>query len=136
MSSLPAALDPYRQPARRALWALIALTAAIGISSAIADTRQADEPPLWTLAYNLGFGALTFAWVHFDSLRRGYRPPLLLKIGVVLLAIVALPWYLIVSRRRGERVVALARLAGFFLLLVLTATLAGLLAAFVLVGTN
>jgi Flp pilus assembly protein TadB len=117
-----AALDLHRRHARRALWALLALAAAIGTSSAIADARETVEPPLWTLAYNLGFGALTFAWVHFDGRRRGYRPSLLLKLGVVLLAIVALPWYLLRSRRGGERWLALARLAGFFALLVLAAS--------------
>ncbi len=114
--------DPNRLAARRVLWGLLALAAAIGVSSALADARRAEEPALLTLAYNIGFGALTFAWVHFDSLRRGYRPSLLLKVGVVLLAVAALPWYLVRSRRGAAIGVALARLVGFFLLLVIAAT--------------
>jgi peptidoglycan/LPS O-acetylase OafA/YrhL len=118
-------LDRHQLHARRsrgALWALLALAAAIGMSAAVADARHAEEPPFWTLAYNIGFGALTYAWVHFDSLRREARLPLLLKVGVVLLAVVALPAYLIASRRGTARWIALARLAGFFVLLVLAAT--------------
>jgi hypothetical protein len=108
--------------ARRALWSLLGLAFAIGASTAVADARQTGEPPVWTLLYNLGFGALTYAWVHFDSLRQGHRPSLLLRLGVVLLAAVALPWYLIRSRRGSARWIALVRLAGFFALLVVVAT--------------
>lgn len=121
--SAVAGLAPHRLHARRTLWALAALAFAIGASSAMADARQANEPPAWTLLYNLGFGALTFAWVHFDALGRQYRPSLLLKLGVVLLAVVALPWYLVRSRQGSARWIALARLAGFFVLLVAAATL-------------
>jgi peptidoglycan/LPS O-acetylase OafA/YrhL len=115
--------EPQRSAARRTLWALAALAFAIGASSAAADARQVDEPPAWTLLYNLGFGALTFAWVHFDSIGRRYRPSLLLKLGVLLLAVLALPWYLLRSRQGGARWLALARLAGFFVLLVAAASL-------------
>lgn len=108
--------------ARRALWALVGLALTIGASSAAVDARQVEEPPVWTLLYNLGFGALTFAWVHFDSLRRDYRPSLLLRVGVVLLAAVALPWYLVRSRRGRQRWLSLLRLAAFFVVLVCAAT--------------
>jgi len=121
--SITAGPAPHRLHARRTLWALAALAVAIGAFSAVADARQTDEPPAWTLLYNLAFGALTFAWVHFDSLGRPYRPSLLLKLGVVLLAAVALPWYLVRSRAGRARWAALARLAGFFVLLVIAATL-------------
>ncbi|MCU0951138.1 MAG: hypothetical protein MUC68_08735 [Burkholderiaceae bacterium] len=127
-----ASIDPHRLAARRVLWALLALAAAIGVSAAVADARRTDEPALLTLAYNIGFGALTFAWVHFDSLRQGYRPSLLLKVGVVLLAVVALPWYLLRSRRGSAIGIALARLVGFFVLLVIAATTGYTLAAAVL----
>lgn len=119
-------LDRHRLHGRRsraALWALLALATAIGMSTAVAKAQGAEEPPFWTLAYNIGFGALTYAWVHFDSLRREVRLHWLLKVGVVLLAVVALPAYLIASRRGASRWVAIARLIGFFVLLVLAATL-------------
>jgi hypothetical protein len=117
-----AAPNLHRLHARRVLWALSALAATIGITTALADAREVSEPPLWTVLYNLGFGALTFAWVHFDSLQRGFRASLLLRLGVVLLAVLALPWYLIRSRSGSARWIALARLAAFFLVLVLAAT--------------
>lgn len=121
MSALATA-QPHHVYARRALYALLALAVTIGVSSAVSDARQTDEPPLWTLAYNLGFNALTFTWLYFDSLGRGYRPSLLLKVGVLLLAAVAVPWYLLRSRTGSARWIALARLAGFFVLLVLAAS--------------
>ncbi len=124
------AVDTHAANARRALWALVGLALTIGASTAAVDARQVDEPPVWTLIYNLGFGALTFAWVHFDGLRRHYRPSLLLRLGVVLLAVVALPWYLVRSRRGAQRWLSLLRLAGFFALLVGAASIGyGLTAA-------
>jgi cell division protein FtsW (lipid II flippase) len=124
--------DAHAAHARRALWALVGLALTIGASTAAVDARQVEEPPVWTLIYNLGFGALTFAWVHFDSLRRDYRPSLLLRLGVVLLAVVALPWYLIRSRRGAQRWLSLVRLAGFFVVLVGAASFGYGLAAAVL----
>lgn len=124
-------LDRHQLHARRsrsALWALLALATAIGVSTAVAKAHGGEEPPFWTLAYNIGFGALTYAWVHFDSLRREVRLHWLLKAGVVLLAVVALPAYLIASRRGAARWIAVVRLVGFFVLLVLAATLGYVLA--------
>lgn len=129
---LPAADALHAQRALWALWALVGLAFAIGTGATVVAAGRSDEPPWWTLAYNAGFGALTYAWVHFDSARRGFRLPLPARIGVVLLAVVALPWYLIATRAGAERWAALLRLVGFFALLVLAATFGAVLATVLL----
>jgi hypothetical protein len=107
---------------RRLLWALLALSALIGATTAWFEARGTSEPPLWTATYNVAFGALTFGWVYVDSQHVGYRRSPLLNLGIVLLAFVAVPYYLLRSRPAGARLRALAGLAGFFALLTLAAT--------------
>lgn len=41
---------------------------------------------------------LIFAWYHTDAKQRGYRRPTWLDIGIILVAIVAMPYYLFRTR--------------------------------------
>ena len=54
--------------------------------------------------------ALIFAWVHADSIERHYVRSPLLNIGVIGLAVVFVPVYLVKSRPRGARAKALGGL--------------------------
>ena len=59
-------------------------------------------PDAQVSAAELGFvlvGAfLIFAWYHADARQRGYRRPKWLDVGVILLAIVAMPYYFFRTR--------------------------------------
>ncbi len=81
-----------------------------------------DFPPSamgWTLVSLF----LVFAWYHLDASERGYRRSPWLNVGVIALAVVALPYYFF--RSRGARHGALA--TGAMLLVYAACTL---LAAF------
>lgn len=51
---------------------------------------------------DLGFAVvgafLIFAWYHADARQRGYRRPMWLNVGVIALAIVAMPYYFLRTR--------------------------------------
>ncbi len=61
--------------------------------------------------------ALIFRWYRRDALLRGFHITWGLHLGIVLLAVIALPWYLVRSRAGvGGRSRALAGLAASFVL--------------------
>lgn len=72
------------------------------------------------------FSFLAFYWYRLDSEARRYRRTRLLNTGVVAFAFAAMPYYLLRSRPRGERLGDVLRFLGFLVLLAL-AMAAGLL---------
>lgn len=109
---------------------VLALLFAFTAIAGLADAHQAltgVESPAWSLVSTLVFSFLCFYWYRLDSLARGYRPSAWLNVGVVMLAVVAVPYYLVRSRPAGARARALLRFGGFALLLAGAAML-GLLA--------
>ena len=59
--------------------------------------------------------ALTFAWVHADSVERRYSRSRLLSVGIVGLAIVFIPVYLFKSRPSGAKAKSLIVFVVLFL---------------------
>lgn len=55
----------------------------------------------------LVYTVLILAWIHIDSIERGYARSRLLNVGIIALALVFVPVYLIRSRPRGTRAKAL-----------------------------
>jgi hypothetical protein len=79
----------------------------------------------------LVYSMLIFGWVYVDSTQRGYSRPRWLDLGVLALALIFVPVYLVKSRPRGQRARALGRFllaAGGF---VLSALVGGLISALV-----
>jgi hypothetical protein len=72
----------------------------------------------WIVLSTALFSFLIFSWYRLDSDARLYRRTVLLNIGIVMAAIVAVPYYLVRSRPAGQRGAALLRLAGFWLLMI------------------
>lgn len=66
---------------------------------------------------------LIFAWYHTDAKQRGYRRPTWLDMGIILIAIVAMPYYLF--RTRGFKG-GLASTALGLLLMIGTSVLTGM----------
>lgn len=68
--------------------------------------RPWNEVFLWTSIVLVS--GLIFAWVHIDARERQYRRAKWLNVGVLALAIVFVPVYLVLTRRAGAKWRALA----------------------------
>ena len=109
---------------------LIALLAVAAVSSFIdefTEMRHASMPGT-ALAITLLGSFLIFWWYRLDSTARQYRRSALLNVGVLGLAVAAVPYYVVRSRPAGRRLKALGALASYVLLLAL-ATGLGMAAA-------
>jgi peptidoglycan/LPS O-acetylase OafA/YrhL len=115
---------------RHVLFLLLGLSAAASVLDVLV-TDAGLLAPGWTLLCPILFSVLVFLWYRLDSNARGYRRTPLLNVGVIGLAFVAMPYYLVRSRPSGERGRALLRLAGFVLLMLLSATLCGAILALI-----
>ncbi|MVW59526.1 hypothetical protein GPY61_06255 [Massilia sp. NEAU-DD11] len=101
---------------------LVALTLVFGV----VDAREmvlGVQSNGWAVLSTVLFSFLSFCWYRLDSDAHQYRRTALLNVGVVMLAIVAVPYYLVRSRPAGQKGRALLRLAGFCLVLVVAAGL-------------
>ena len=73
-------------------------------------TGRVEEWGPWAIGETLASLVLIFWWYHLDKAERGYRAGPLMNGGMLLLAIVALPAYLVRTRgwKRGGIAVAWA----------------------------
>jgi hypothetical protein len=102
---------------RQVLCCLLGLTLVISML----DARQLEtgiQSPGWNIVETLVFSFLCFFWYRLDSDSRLFRRTALLNIAVVMMAPLAVPYYLLRSRAAGARGRALVRFAGFVLLLI------------------
>jgi amino acid transporter len=104
---------------------LVAVTAVAGVVDAH-DMALHVQSNGWAVLSTLIFSYLSFYWYRLDSEARLYRRSRWLSVGVVMLAIVAVPYYLVRSRPAGQKRRALLRLAGFCVLLGAAGALGGL----------
>jgi peptidoglycan/LPS O-acetylase OafA/YrhL len=112
-------------PKGRALTGLLLAAAAGGALGAIFDESKSAAHAASDLATSILAIGFMFMWVHYDSLERRYRRSALLNIGIVALALVFLPAYLVKSRPPGERPRAFFGLAVIVLLMALAEWIAG-----------
>ena len=88
------------------VWAL-AILAAVSLVVPLLEvmlTGKAEELGTYALAQNLLSIPPIFWWYHVDKAEKGYRAGPLMNVGVVALAVLALPVYFIRSRgwKRGS----------------------------------
>lgn len=109
---------------KHVLGLLLAFTLLVGLVDAHEVTHEVQhnaahgmDAAWWGVVSTLVFSFLCFYWYRLDSERRGFRRSRWLNVGVVMLAIVAVPYYLTRSRAQGEKGRALLGLAGFVVLL-------------------
>jgi len=95
------------------------------------DMALRTGSPLVAVATTLVLSFLCFYWYRLDSDEHGYRRNKWLNIGVVMFALVAVPYYLARSRAAGKKVRALLRFAGFALLQLVAAFIGGVAGAVV-----
>jgi hypothetical protein len=104
---------------------LVAVTAVAGVVDA-RDMALHIQSGGWAVLSTLMFSYLSFYWYRLDREAYLYRGSHWLSIGIVMLAIVAVPYYLVRSRPAGQKGRALLRLAGFCVVLGAAGALGGL----------
>jgi hypothetical protein len=108
------------------LTAFIAVFAALGFATSFLDARGVREPQVMQLGSVFVFSALTFAWFWVDSEARSYKRSPFLSVAIVALGALAVPYYLLRSRPRGQRLKAIGAFVGFILLLLAALVLGSL----------
>lgn len=75
-----------------------------------------SAPPLWSTLEKLALVVLVYWWFHADTAEQNYQPSWLLRGGIIFLAIVAVPVYLVRSRGGRQGGVALLKMFAFLML--------------------
>lgn len=104
---------------------LLALFCVIGVVSGFFTGRNLPEPTWWTLASTLLVSVMIFCWYRADSTQKEFKRSIVLSVGIVAIAPLAVPLYVVSSTQRGFRLRALGRLLGYFVLLILICTVGG-----------
>jgi peptidoglycan/LPS O-acetylase OafA/YrhL len=110
---------------------LLVLAMILGAVSAYLETHHIREPLWWHFGSTFLAIGLIFAWYHMDSTLRSYRRTALLNIGVIVVAVIALPYYIVRSREKGHKGKDVMKLIGFFGLFLLSGAFGGILANFI-----
>ena len=105
---------------KNVLVALLVVTLLGAVTDAMLEGARSSSSML-PLVMGLLTNFLCFYWYRLDSERRGYQRSLGLNVAIILLAVAAMPYYMVRSRPQGEKGRALLRLAGFVLLLMAAA---------------
>ena len=100
--------------------------AMLGGMSAYLDSHGIREPNWSVVSTSIGFSLLVFWWYWVDSTLRSYRRSPLLNVAVVAVSFVAIPYYLLRSRQKGQRLMAVVRMSCFVALLVAALVLGAL----------
>jgi hypothetical protein len=107
---------------------LLFLSVLLGAVSAYLEAHHIREPLWWYFGSTFLVLALIFAWYHMDSTLRSYQRSMLLNIGVVTVAVIALPYYIVRSRDKGQIAKDVMKLIGFFGLILVCGAFGGILA--------
>ncbi|MBP8267135.1 MAG: hypothetical protein KAX47_11330 [Zoogloea sp.] len=111
------------------LAAFLLLSAVNGGVDTYLDMHHIPEPGWWLISSSLLAMGIVFAWYHFDSNARGYPRSRWLNISMVMVSLLALPYYLIRSRPNGEKFRVLLKYVGFCLLSILCQVIGGAVGA-------
>jgi CDP-diglyceride synthetase len=115
----------------RILIVLLLYFAALSGMTSYLDARGIAEPQ-WSVIVTMLFSSLlVFWWYWADSTSRSFRRSPLLNVAVVAVAFIAVPYYLLRSREKGQRLKAISRMFGFLLLIVAAVMVGALPAALV-----
>lgn len=110
----------------RILIALLAFGAVLSGYLEFLDMKGIPEPEIVQVGSMIAFSVLIFAWYRFDSDIRGYKRSPLLNVSVVAIGILAVPYYLVRSRERGERLKAVIYFIGYIAAFLVTLSLGAL----------
>lgn len=96
---------------------LLYLAALSGMASYL-DARGIAEPQWSVVLTSLAGSLLIFWWYRTDSTLRSYRRSPLLNVAVVAVGFLAVPYYLLRSRERGQRLRSFMKMLGFIVLMI------------------
>ncbi len=105
------------------LFALLVWAFGIGALNKYFNLGQAEKYEGWLMVSTVVSGIIVFAWYYSDSELHQYKRSKWLNIGVVALALLAVPYYLIRSRPQGKRGKALVKCFGFCVVALLSSVL-------------
>ena len=111
------------------LAAFLLLSAVNGGVDTYLDMHHIPEPGWWLISSSLLAMGIVFAWYHSDSNARGYPRSRWLNISMVMVSLLALPYYLIRSRPEGQKLKVLMKYFGFCLLSILCQVIGGAVGA-------
>jgi len=109
--------------ARQTLVALLVLIAFFSTVDAYLQANHIQRPGWWHVISTLSLSVLIFRWYYFDSEVRSFPRSKWLNIAVFALALLAIPYYLVRSREKGQKLKAVLRLVGFCALSLVSASL-------------
>jgi peptidoglycan/LPS O-acetylase OafA/YrhL len=112
---------------KQTLIAILILMALDGAVDANYAAQDLSQPLVWSVPLTLCVSFLAFLWYRSDSDERNYKRSSLLNICIIFLVMFAMPYYLLRSRPRGEKLRALLRCLGFAALMVLSTALGSVL---------
>jgi hypothetical protein len=96
---------------------LLLYTAALSVMVSYLDMRHIAEPQWSVVVTTIAGSLLVYWWYWADSTSRSYRRSQALNVAIIAVGILAVPYYLLRSREKGQRLVAVARLFGFVVLM-------------------
>jgi hypothetical protein len=111
---------------RRVLVFFLIFAALVGAINTYLHTRVLFVPAWWQFGSLVLFVLFILAWYHYDSISNGYNRSKWMNAAVLFMALVAIPFYLVQSRKGGQKLKALLGLTWFVLLFLLSALLGGL----------
>jgi hypothetical protein len=131
-SDIPFRNPPFTQ--RHALAALCVVVLWMGAEAAWPRAHDGLPLVLWDYWFSFLFSFIGFLWFCRDRDARGYPRSRWLSVCMVGLGPLAVPYYLLRSRPRGERAKALLRLAAFMLAEVALMLLGAFIATMIALG--
>lgn len=117
--------------ARVARNAILGVMFAQGILAGFFAGRGASPPPLPTFLFMMALTPMAYVWYYLDAQEHHFKRSVHMGVGVILLTLFAIPYYLFRSREAGARMRAIARYVGFVVLCMLTWLLSSVAAALV-----
>ena len=102
--------------------AVVAALAVLSLAGPVAEmafTGQVADWGPWAMGETLASAVLIFWWYHLDKTERDYRAGILMNAGVIALAALALPIYLVRTRGWKRGGIAIAAAVAIFIALLL-----------------
>ena len=109
--------------ARQVLFAYLGTLALYGL---LVGLLQAEPPKAVDLAFTLLLWVLPYVWYYRDAEEQGFARSTAWGTGVILLALVAVPIYLVRSRQPGRKLKALGAFLGVLVLTLILPLAVGL----------
>ena len=101
-------LDRFGTPAMQwLLLAMLGLSLLDGVISGLFEVRHAAEPLWWDILALLSMIVMLLCWYHQDSNLRHFQRHKMLNIVILGAAIIGIPYYLIRSRPKGKKIIAI-----------------------------